>query len=60
MAVLVCTGAFAQAQINGAITGDDGQGVAYASVTIGDFGFGTRADEKGVFELKGVLLAWAL
>ncbi len=54
LASVVCTGAFAQTQINGMVTGDDGQGIAYASVTLGEFGFGTRANEQGSFELKGV------
>jgi iron complex outermembrane receptor protein len=51
---LICSNAGAQAQISGTITGDDGLGVPFASVIVGDYGFGTRANEQGVFELKGV------
>lgn len=54
IALLTCGGAFAQAQISGTVTGDEGLGVPFASVIVGDFGFGTRADEQGVFDLKGV------
>lgn len=54
MSVLACTGIVAQAQITGTVTGDDGQGIPFASVSVGDLGYGTRANEQGVFELKGM------